>query len=380
MITIFIGTWNMGMSSLLPRALLQMLCKGVLSWHDELQTLCVLWQVCTPGLSSPCDRGADIYTYSCMWFDTSHGSTQRTMKLSLLGAEELLKWQGIVAGTKLVQQCTSSSTLQKGQDQFHKLHISCSHLPRDSSYPAWEDSWESVVLRERDRMWLRTVEYRLFFSLLGQKSGSAAVSWAVCAWPSLRNKVNVVAGQKYSSLIFLLTSLGLGKLMNKRKVVKAESPFSQWLRWGKHHPRIVCPGWYWCLKCLCSLGVSRKVMWDIKPIISVPMCYLHPGFTGHDLTSFGVWCVDKRCSPSPKEDHLLVPLQGAGEDPWWHCWLHPSWHICDWHPGGSPRREGMAGDPKAISAGNHQYQLQSGEGLFQLLHGTHLSRMYMLYK
>lgn len=28
----------------------------------------------------------------------------------------------------------------------------------------------------------------------------------------------------------------------------------------------------------------------------------------------------------------------------------------------------MAGDPKAISAGNHQYQLQSGEGLFQLLH------------
>lgn len=30
----------------------------------------------------------------------------------------------------------------------------------------------------------------------------------------------------------------------------------------------------------------------------------------------------------------------------------------------------MAGDPEAIPAGNHQYQLQSGEGLFQLLHIT----------
>lgn len=30
----------------------------------------------------------------------------------------------------------------------------------------------------------------------------------------------------------------------------------------------------------------------------------------------------------------------------------------------------MAGDPEAIPAGNHQYQFQSGEGLFQLLHIT----------
>lgn len=28
----------------------------------------------------------------------------------------------------------------------------------------------------------------------------------------------------------------------------------------------------------------------------------------------------------------------------------------------------MAGDPEAILAGNHQYQLQSGERLFQLLY------------
>lgn len=36
-----------------------------------------------------------------------------------------------------------------------------------------------------------------------------------------------MAGQEYGSLPLPLASLGLGKLMNKRKVVKAESLLSQ---------------------------------------------------------------------------------------------------------------------------------------------------------
>lgn len=109
-------------------------------------------------------------------------------------------------------------------------------------------------------------------------------------------------------------------------------------------------------------------LWNLLFLLLWVVCIL--GLTEHTLTYFGVWFVNKRCCASSKEDHLLVSLQGTGEDPWWHCWLHSSWHLCDWHPGGSPRGEGMAGDPEAIPAGNHQYQLQSGEGLFQLLHVT----------
>lgn len=69
-----------------------------------------------------------------------------------MGTKGFLQQQGVVAGTKLVQQCTLF-TLQKGQEQFQKtayqllLNLSKNGLCMD-----WEESRVSAIFREGDRV------------------------------------------------------------------------------------------------------------------------------------------------------------------------------------------------------------------------------------